>query len=48
MTLVPLAGDVPPVVRLRALLKAALRAWGWKCTDCREVKREQEEGSDSC
>jgi hypothetical protein len=29
--------DVPPAVRLRGLLKLALRAFGLRCTSCRDV-----------
>ena len=31
-------GIVPPIQRLRGLLKLALRAWGVRCVECREVR----------
>ena len=30
-------GDTPVVIRLRHFLKAALRSWGLRCTDAREL-----------
>lgn len=33
LTLVPLASHVPAEVRLRRLLKAMLRAYGWRCVE---------------
>ena len=36
LTLRPLASDVPPPIRLRRLLKIALRSCQLRCTDIRE------------
>lgn len=33
---VPGWGDVPATIRLKRFLKAALRSYGLKCTECRE------------
>jgi hypothetical protein len=40
ITLTPAAGPwlAPPVKRLARFLKAALRGYGLRCTDCREVQ----------
>ena len=35
---VPGWGDVPAIIRLRKFLKAALRSYGLKCTECREAE----------
>jgi hypothetical protein len=34
-TAIPGRWQAPPIARLRALLKASLRAWGMRCIDCR-------------
>ncbi len=33
----PAWGDVPATIRLKRFLKAALRSYGLKCTECREA-----------
>jgi len=40
VTLRPEPGNwrTPAIVRLRKFLKAAVRQWGLRCTECREVK----------
>ena len=37
LTLTPLPDDVPPIYRMRRLLKHALRSCGMRCTDIKEV-----------
>jgi hypothetical protein len=34
---VPGWGDVPAIIRLRRFLKAALRSYGLRCTEAREI-----------
>jgi hypothetical protein len=36
-------GDVPPIIRLRRFLKAALRSYGLRCTEIRETPPEGRE-----
>ena len=37
ITVVPIPGwPTPAIIRLRRFLKAALRSWGLRCTECRE------------
>jgi hypothetical protein len=45
LTLTPKPGNwrTPPLLRLRALLKAALRGYGWRCVSCRPVQPEASE-----
>lgn len=39
IVVVPVPGwGVPPIVRLRKFLKAALRSWGLRCVECVENK----------
>jgi hypothetical protein len=40
VTLQPTGDGPPPIVRLRKLLKAALRSYGLRCVECREVATE--------
>jgi hypothetical protein len=46
---IPGAWQAPAIVRLRRLLKAALRGYGFRCTDCRPVTptNNQAKGSDA-
>ena len=37
LTLVAVPSDVPPTVRLKRFLKSALRAYGLRCTEAREI-----------
>lgn len=37
LTLEAMPGGPPPIIRLRHLLKAALRAYGFRCLQCVEV-----------
>jgi hypothetical protein len=43
LTLRALPSDVPPEIRLRQLLKIALRRFGMKCIDHREAGKEAAE-----
>lgn len=46
LTLRPTPGDVPAAVRLRAVLKYALRACGLRCVRVEEVPRDGPGGRD--
>lgn len=37
LTLKPLPGPVPPVVRMRRILKSLLRTYGFRCTKVEEI-----------
>jgi hypothetical protein len=43
----PADGDeVPPIIRIRHMLKAALRCWRLRCTSIEEVPAPPAEGGD--
>jgi hypothetical protein len=37
LRIVALRGDAPPIIRLRHVLKALLRAYNFRATSCRDV-----------
>jgi hypothetical protein len=46
LTLLALPGEVAPAQRLKALLKRALRSFGLKALDVREVRGEESVGGE--
>ena len=43
LTLQSVPGDVPAIIRLRKFLKMALRSYGLRCTEIREIPEPEPE-----